>query len=76
MSKENKGQSNWQKNGQQGQGSLDKKSGSCECPVGSGNAQHKGGSHRDERGKYNQPSNENKNNENRNDGRNRKWENE
>jgi hypothetical protein len=74
MSKENKGQSNWQQNGPQGQqGSLDKKSGSCECPVGGGNSQHKGGSTRDERGKYNQPSNENKN---PNEGKSRKFENE
>lgn len=74
MSKDNKGgQPHWQKNNQQGQpGSQDKKSGSCECPVGGGNPQHKGGSNRDERGKYNQPSNENKNNE----GKGRKFENE
>lgn len=77
--KDNKGQPQWQKNGQQGQSSQDKKSGSCECPVGSGNNQHKDGAKRDERAKQNNNSNNNQpKNENNNNGENksRKWENE
>lgn len=72
MSKDHKN-NNWQqKNGQQNP--SEKKSDSCGCPVGSGNHQHKGGSNRDERGKYNQPNNENKGNQGGNNGR--KFENE
>ena len=76
MSKDNKNPQ-WQKGNNHGH--QDKKGGSCECPVGSGNNQHKNGSHRDERGKYNNnPNNENRNNGNGHghEGKNRKFENE